>query len=296
LHYVVTHAEDALRYFLARLPEGETSGQVHQLSLTLKTIGRHLDVPKEDLDRLSTYCRGLAPDDSGMSDRKRARLQQFDNPDHLLKLLTIPRQVARELMRKKGTPTRADASIFMKALAIELLIVKPMRMDTLAKLDIDLHIKKLGAGRDARTQISVPAANVKNGVAFDALLPLESAALLDLYRRNYRPLLGSDPRHLFPSQDGGRKKPGAFGAAITTFIKHRTGLTVNPHLMRSIAAIIILNRNPGAYEDVRLVLGNKDTAIIVKYYCGEEYKAALRRYDEMVLDIRGEPEHPEDGQ
>ncbi len=80
----------------------------------------------------------------------------------------------------------------------------------------------------------------------------------------------------------------SLGGQIQRFIKRRTGLVVHPHLIRSVAAIIILNRTPGAFEDVRQVRGNKTLSVIVKYYCGEETKAALRRYDEIILGLRRE--------
>jgi hypothetical protein len=91
---------------------------------------------------------------------------------------------------------------------------------------------------------------------------------------------------VFPGEGGKSKRPDALGAQIKRFIKRETGLDVNPHLIRSIAAMIILNRNPGAYEDVRQVLGTKTLAIIVRHYCGDETRATLKRYDEMILDLR----------
>lgn len=292
LSYIVEHAEDALRFFLDRLPKGETSGQVSHLAIALKQIGQYLKVDEAKMGLLRGYCRGLAPDDSGMSERKRDRLRQFDDAGNLITLLRLPERVRKEVSRK-ACPTRADAEVMEMAVAVELLLMKPMRIRSLSLIE-ERHITRTRAGRDGVTHIAVPNTNVKNAVGFEVALPRPSADLLQLHMTRYRPLLGSDTSWLFPGKNGEAKRPGALGSKIQRFIKRRTGLIVPPHLIRSIAGVIILNRNPGAYEDVRQVLGNKTLSIIVKYYCGEETKAALRRYDEMILGIRAEGD-PEPG-
>jgi len=136
--------------------------------------------------------------------------------------------------------------------------------------------------------IAVANDEVKNNIGFSLPLPESSAELLQFYLKRCLPLLSHGTPWLFPGNEGNHKRPGALGGQIQRFIKRHTGLTVNPHLFRSIAAIIILNRNPGTYDDVAQVLGTKTTSIIIKHYCREETKAALKRYDEYILELRGQ--------
>src|SRR5260221_6615634 len=114
-----------------------------------------------------------------------------------------------------------------------------------------------GRGGAGSPCIARPAAMVKNRLAFDLELPAPSADLLELYRQRYHPLLAKGASWLFPGENGAAKRPDALGAQLTRFIRRETGLIVNPHLFRHIAAIIILNRDPGAYVDVKDVLGAK---------------------------------------
>jgi hypothetical protein len=285
LRYLVKNGDAALRYFLDRLPPNETTGQVHNLAITLHQVGQYLKVGKKQMTVLRGYCRGTAPDDTGMSETKGHRRNQFHEPENLRKLLRLAGQVWKRVARNP-TPTRADAVDIELAVAVELLLMKPMRIASLAGLDFGKHVSRTRLGTGGITHISVPAANVKNRVAFDVELPAPSANLLELYRTRYHPLLADGVSWVFPGEGGKSKRPDALGAQIKRFIKRETGFDVNPHLIRSIAAMIILNRNPGAYEDVRQVLGTKTLAIIVRHYCGDETRATLKRYDEMILDLR----------
>jgi hypothetical protein len=287
LRYIVDHAEDALRFFLDRLPPGETSGQVGQLAVALKIIGDYLKVGEEQKETLRDYCRGLAPDNGGISEKREVRLQQFDDPQNLLDLLLLPQQIYRELVGKKEL-TLADAVAMAMAVAIELFFMKPMRISTLASINAEMQISRTRPGRGGVTHIAVSNSQVKNSVRFSLALPECSAELLRFYLERCLPLLSHGTPWLFPRNEGNHKRSGALGGQIQRFIKRHTGLTVNPHLFRSIAAIIILHRNPGAYEDVAQVLGTKTLAIVIKHYCREETKAALKRYDEMILELRGQ--------
>lgn len=66
-------------------------------------------------------------------------------------------------------------------------------------------------------------------------------------------------------------------------IRQETGLQLNVHLFRHLAAKLFLAAHPGEYETVRLLLGHKSLATTVRIYCGLEQSDAMRRYD-MVLD------------
>lgn len=64
---------------------------------------------------------------------------------------------------------------------------------------------------------------------------------------------------------------------------------MNVHLMRHIAAKIFLERHPGSLEVVRRVLVHSSSEITIRHYAGFENKAALRHYDEVILEERSKP-------
>jgi integrase len=237
---------------------------------------------------LRDYCRALAPDNGGISEKREVRLQQFDDSENLIKLLLLPQQVYQKVARKQRI-AGAEAIAMQIAVAIELLLMKPMRIRSLAEINAETQITRTRPGRDGITHIAMANDQVKNNVGFSLPLPECSAELLRFYLERGLPLLSHGTPWLFPGTEGNHKRPNALGGQIQRFIKKHTGLTVNPHLFRSIAAIIILNRNPGAYEDVAQVLGTKTISIIIKHYCREETKAALKRYEEIILELRGQP-------
>jgi integrase len=67
--------------------------------------------------------------------------------------------------------------------------------------------------------------------------------------------------------------------------KH-AGLRVNPHLFRHIGAKLFLDGNPGAYEVVRRVLGQRSIETTTNYYTGCETAAAVRHFDAEILKLR----------
>jgi integrase len=99
--------------------------------------------------------------------------------------------------------------------------------------------------------------------------------------------LFDDPEDwLFPGRGGRAKSPGTLGVQIKKTITKHTGLVVNAHLMRHIAAKIYLERHPGSIEVVRQVLVHESSETTIRHYAGFENKAALRHYDEVILEHR----------
>jgi integrase len=115
-------------------------------------------------------------------------------------------------------------------------------------------------------------------------------ALLDLYVERYRPLLLDGPSSwLFPGRQTGPKSEQAIRGQIQKCVATKCGLKVNPHLFRHIAAKIHLDRNPGAYGLVRLMMGHKSVETTTRFYAGMEGAAALAHYDDNIIALRAKP-------
>ena len=58
------------------------------------------------------------------------------------------------------------------------------------------------------------------------------------------------------------------------------------HQFRHLAAKLILDANPGAYELVRQVLGHKNLKTTTNFYAGPSTKRAGRFYDDLLMKLR----------
>src|SRR5947207_13016263 len=123
----------------------------------------------------------------------------------------------------------------------------------------------------------MPECNVKNSVALEHALPEPSVKLRQLYIGKYRPhLCEAESNALFPGNaPGGFKSIGALRAQLMRAIRRYTGLIVNPHLFRHIAAKLHLDTYPGEYGVVMEVLGHKREATTRRAYTGLETDAAV---------------------
>lgn len=64
---------------------------------------------------------------------------------------------------------------------------------------------------------------------------------------------------------------------------------MNPQLFRHVAAYFFLEDHPGHYEDVRRLLALKRIDTTLNNYAGLEMAAAVRRFDQTILDRRDGP-------
>jgi integrase len=107
--------------------------------------------------------------------------------------------------------------------------------------------------------------------------------VMDVYLSRCRPLLAEDPRgFLFPARKGGVKTPGTLAEQLKRTLWQETGIDLNAHAFRHLAALLFLRQFPGEYETTRLLLGHKDISTTTRYYCGLEQADALRRYDALI--------------
>src|SRR5262249_49251807 len=152
----------------------------------------------------------------------------------------------------------ADALLVMTAVAIELLVMVPVRIGNLVALDLDRHLLRPGGLRRRIDHLSIPGSEVKNGFDIEADLPAPTAALLDIYLKDFRPLLLDRPSPwLFPGVNGAHRCRNGLADLVKQTIARKTGLRANPHLFRHLAAKLHLAEFPGDYGCVRLFEGHK---------------------------------------
>ena len=268
-----------LRFMIKR--QGRTAGaHIPSVAWMLKGIARHMTRASEaDLNEMTKIIRRLqAAKSPGMTEKNARRLKPFHDPAMVERLLALPALMEREA--RKLTSRLKAARLMQMALAVDLLLVTLMRASNLTGLDLERHFVGGGDGQ----WIRIPGEEVKTRRPLEFPLPKRTRALLDIYLRDYRPLLVTTPTTaLFPGQKGGGRQSGGFGQQISRAIKHGIGLTINPHLFRHIAAKLYLDGHPGAYEVVRRMLGHSSLSVTTEFYTGLETESAFRQYHNDVL-------------
>ena len=63
-------------------------------------------------------------------------------------------------------------------------------------------------------------------------------------------------------------------------------MKLTPHQFRHLAAKIVLDANPGAYELVRQLLGHKNLKTTTNFYAGIDTRRAGRAHADLIMKIR----------
>jgi integrase len=280
------NAKLALRFFLDR-NKGKQTKYLHQQALILKTIARHwVKVDSDHIEELGKFCRNLAVKNTGMTDKNRERLRQFDNPANVDALLNLPSRVLREI-RQKDPGGRREGLRVMFAYAVELLIIAPMRIDNLAGLEIARHFKRTHNGPTGTVHLVIPAHETKNATPYELALPKETTAFLADYLASYHKRLSPEPSlWLFPNEQGQRRNTTSFATDIQQFIMRETGIRMNVHLFRHLAAKLHLEAHPEDIETPRRILGHRNVTTTLRSYAETKSAAAFRRYDGVIAGLR----------
>jgi integrase len=275
-----------LLFFLDR-NGGKTSTSIENRAVFLKSVAKYAaKADTETLMKMGAIIRNkLAVRRRGLTPKNRERLRQLDDPANAATLLCLPERLMKEARSNRLTARRAALQVQI-AVAIEILIMAPIRIENLVKIDLDRHLVRPGRSRD-RLHIVFVENEVKNETELHFPLPPESVVLLETYLRDYRPrLAGPGNRKLFPGQGMTAKSKCTLRQQISQTILRRTGLKVHPHLFRHAGAKIYLDQNPGAYEVMRRVLAHKSINTTTMYYTGSETDSAVRHFDEVILSLR----------
>ena len=177
---------------------GKSTSAICHLAQSLKSIARHhLHLDKDHLDRLGSIIRRLETGQHGLTETNRKRLRQLDDSQNLRALLQLPRKLmgiaARNPRRHRGA---VEAQI---AVAVEILLMAPMRISNLTRLDLDQNL--IRPGPSGAIHIVVEPEGVKNSQPLDYPLPPPSVELIERYIQEFRPRLApASSTALFPAE------------------------------------------------------------------------------------------------
>jgi integrase len=226
---------------------------------------------------------GLPP--TGLTGKNRAMLRRFDDPRLITALVQLPDRLWRAAQRGLAKSRRQFIDL-QTALAIDLLLHVPLRLQNLsaAKFDTHLHWPQ---GRRKPALLTIGNDETKNDVVLEFEVPTVLADRFWAYRNEIAPaLIGERPQAVFVSLTGRPRKPDTIEITITKTIQRFLGVRLTPHQFRHLAAKIALDNNPGAYELVRQLLGHKNLRTTTNFYAGVDTRRAGRAHAELVMKLR----------
>jgi integrase len=241
------------------------------------------------IDLLDQIIREARPQERGLVAKNKKCLAMLDDPRNLGKLLHLPRRLLNEASKTGGKEGARLAEI---ALAIELLLMCPIRIGNLVGIDLARHIIKSSSGKKPVVRLSIPKGEVKNKREIEFEFPEHLARMLERHVNTYRPQLpGASSSWLFPSTEGGPRLYKLMARQISGIVRTHTGLIITPHQFRHLAGKMFLDGNPVGHETVRQVLGHASLDTTTQYYTGIDQVKAARIHDKAVLALRDSTKH-----
>ena len=238
----------------------------------------------ERLDQMRFNLEGYRR--KGLTDKNMALIRQVLTPGIWRRIVNLPEQMMARARSEQVRASLKSAVTAELAVAIGIETVAPVRLANLATSKLDTNLIKPG-GPDANYWLIFPDYDVKNRVKLEFPLPQHLTRLIDEYVHKFRPTLlrGSKGNSLFPGRCSGAKQKAKLSTQITRRIFKATGLRMTVHQFRHAAGAIILQRHPGNYPLVQLLLGHRNIQTTMNAYVGLESIQATEIFTQRVIEL-----------
>ena len=215
------------------------------------------------LTELKKMLRRLPVERPGLTTKNKRLLRCFDDAEKLDALIALPKKLWSAAL-KQGDPIRhlADAQC---ALTNGILLFAPLRKANITALTIDKHAF-LPQSPNGEALVELPAAMMKTREPFTLVLPPSVTKMLRAYKSIISEYVSSPEQPLFINPDGSQKGSAVIGSLIENALHRELGVRMTTHQFRRLAAKIMLDADPGAYETLRQLLGHKNLKTTVNYY------------------------------
>jgi integrase len=274
-----------LRHLWAKRGSKLTSYTRDVASALITIASEWVRVPADQLSHLKKLRGKLGTLRSGLTEKNKALLRKFDDPRLVTSLLELPDRLWRNARRDAALLKRWFVDL-QTALAIDILLHTAPRIENLAALKFDEHLHwPQGRGKPALFVIRME--ETKNESALEFELPTGLSDRLYAFRNEIAPtVIGRRPDALFVSRKGRPRTLRTVAIAIERSVLRHIGLKLTCHQFRHIAAKIVLDANPGAYELVRQLLGHKDMKTTTRFYAGIDTRRAGRAHAQLLARLR----------
>jgi integrase len=242
-------------------------------------------VPADQLAVLKKLRGKLGNKQFGLTEKNRTILRRLDDPRLQSDLVQLPDTLWRIATRNLAK-SRNSFVDQQNALAIDILLHAPLRIENLAALKYDKHVH-WPQGRSKHALIAIAADETKNDVQLELELPLVLSNRLWAMRNEIAPsITGRRPETVFVTVTGKPKSVAAIRVGIERTVLRRLGVLITPHQFRHFAAKLILDANPGAYELARQLLGHRSMRTTTRFYAGPNTRRAGRAHAELINRLR----------
>jgi hypothetical protein len=265
----------------------------HPKLYTIDLAGRFLAIAKEmkclndaDCELLDEMRVALEEDrPEGFTPKNMAVIRQVLTPGVWDRVVNLPFAMMAEARKhQQHAPLRAAVTAQI-AVAIAILCIAPVRIKNLTAIRLGTNLSKPG-GPKSQYWLRFPDYDVKNRMKLEYPLEDHITPLIDEYVHDFRPTLlrGRDEDWLFPGARGGAKGKVTFSGQITLRIFKRTGLRITAHQFRHAAGALILDKQPGNYELVRLILGHRNVQTTIRCYLGLKEIQASQIFGKIISE------------
>ena len=228
---------------------------------------------------------------SGLTDKNKRFLRQFDDPAAMQRLFNLPGRLWAEVKRE-GKPNSRTLAKAQVALAVSILSYMPLRLQNLSALTFGKHLFLREEPRAIST-LELSAGEVKNRMELAYDIPPHLAKMLLEYRDRIAPnVIGHRPEQLFVNSNGTPKSQATVAWLITTYAKKRAGIVLTAHQFRHLSAKILLDAEPGSFETVRQLLGHQSLKTTVGAYAGIDTRRAARHHQRLIEDALASQKMP----
>lgn len=281
----VESVKEILRHYLTQ-NEPRSPAFLNNFAQTLFSIAKEwVQVDEPLLEGLRNVRRRLPPVPTGMTEKNRGMLRQFEESETRRRLLLLPQQLLAET-RKAGANSERAAIKAQLAVAIELLLMAPIRMSNLIAIRVGRELVRQGAHGQPYRLVFEPA-DTKNAEPIEFELPAELSGMIDDYLQDYRPRLTQPANaYLFPARSLEHKTQQTLSQQLQGKLLERLGFKMTPHQFRHLSAWLYLRRHPGDFVTVQKLLGHKNIKTTINFYAKLDTATAAQHYDALIAEER----------
>jgi integrase/recombinase XerD len=204
-------------------------------------------------------------------------------------LLELGQKLMTGWQARRAHDRRLNAMDYRDGLMVAFLALCPVRLDNLAHMQIDRHLRFYGE----IARVTFAAQEMKAGRPLEFDWPDVLRPALDYYLSHVHPMLYHLPQigaPLWPSLHRGKRQMGASGiyTRIMQVTGKHLGRSINPHMFRDAAATFIAETTPERALLAAGVLQHRNLQVTKNHYIRGQQHQMLYRYRDAIHDLIAE--------